>query len=98
MTITEDNMFKSLISLSFSFFALTCISACVGPLNSKCDAHSPYSQQECSAADAAVYVAAAMLEGTDKGQSCADMSGKAKQDCLAQQQALKESLDKHSRK
>jgi hypothetical protein len=39
-----------------------------------------------------------MLEGTDKGQSCNDMSGKAKQDCLAQQQALKESLEKHTHK
>ena len=38
------------------------------------------------------------LEGPDKGQTCNDMSGKAKQDCLAQQQALKESLDKHARK
>lgn len=57
-----------------------------------------YSKQECNAADAAVYVAAAMLEGSDKGQSCHDMSGKAKQDCLAQQQTLKESLEKHARK
>ncbi|EGM68553.1 hypothetical protein [Shewanella sp. HN-41] len=91
-------MFKPLILLSFSILALTCVSGCVGPLNAKCDAHSPYSKQECNAADAAVYVAAAMLEGSDKGQSCNDMSGKAKQDCLAQQQALKESLEKHARK
>ena len=91
-------MFKPLILLSFSALALTCMSGCVGPLNSKCDTNSPYRKQECNAADAAVYVAAAILEGPDKGQTCNDMSGKAKQDCFAQQQALKESLEKHARK
>lgn len=91
-------MFKSFIFIIFSLFLLTSTGGCVGPLNAKCDANSPYSTQECNAADAAVYVAAAILEGPDKSQTCNDMSGKAKQDSLAQQQALKESLEKHARK
>ncbi|MDI5833534.1 MULTISPECIES: hypothetical protein [Shewanella] len=91
-------MVKPFIIISFTLLGLASLSACVGPLNAKCDSHSPYSKQECNAADAAVYVAAAMLEEKDKSQSCADMSGKAKEDCFAQQQALRESLDKHSRK
>lgn len=93
-------MSKICITLFFSLFMLSTLSGCLTNtlVSDRCNQTYPADKQECNAADAAVYVAAAMLEGSDKGQSCNDMSGKAKQDCLAQQQALKESLEKHARK
>ncbi|HSG61372.1 MAG TPA: hypothetical protein VLA24_08035 [Pseudomonadales bacterium] len=76
----------------------TLLLGCAGPFNAKCDNNTPAAYQECDAIDAGAYVAAALLEGADKGKSCADMTGKAKENCVAQQQAITESINKHIQK
>lgn len=93
-------MSKALISIALSLFIVGSLSGCVKStlVSDKCTENNPAENQNCNKTDAAIYVAAAILEGPDKGQMCNDMSGKAKQDYLAQQQALKESLEKHARK
>ncbi|ABI40584.1 hypothetical protein ACE02D_02565 [Shewanella bicestrii] len=93
-------MSKIIINLSFSLFMLGSLSGCLTNtlVSDRCNQTYPADQQECDKTDAAIYTASALLKDSDKGQSCADMSGKAKEDCLVQQQALRESLDKHSRK
>lgn len=93
-------MSKIFITIFFSLFIVSSLSGCLTStlVSGKCNKTYPAGEQDCDKTDAAVYVAAAMLEGIDKDQSCNDMSGKAKQDCLAQQQALKESLEKHTHK
>lgn len=93
-------MSKICITLFFSLFMLSTLSGCLTNtlVSDRCNQTYPADKQECDKTDAAIYTASALLKGSDKGQSCNDMSGKAKQDCLAQQQALKESLEKHARK
>ncbi|MFV0596246.1 hypothetical protein [Shewanella sp.] len=93
-------MSKICITLFFSLFMLSTLSGCLTNtlVSNRCNQTYPSDQQECDKTDAAIYTASALLEDSDKGQSCADMSGKAKEDCFAQQQALRESLNKHSRK